>query len=141
MLFQCDKYHLLYIVYKLLWAVFWSVLLVYDWTDASSSWLIYLTNWSFLQIGISAFLQFLCAIYYSTQQHQFIDTNPVLFKISWVVYNYSSNVAVLVTLVYWLTLYEGQGKSIYEYVATAKPVLFSQYFITALCCQTYACGS
>ena len=97
-----------YIIYKCVWVAFWFGLLIYDWTDATSSWLIYLTSWSFLQIGISTLLQLTCALYFVKQKEK-IDTVPALFKISWVVYNYSSNAAILVTLVYWITLYDGSG--------------------------------
>lgn len=65
LIFQCDRYQPVYIAYRALWVIWWTVVYLSDYIPRHDKdlYFIYLTNWTYILLGISAALQQISAIY------------------------------------------------------------------------------
>ncbi|XP_013393891.1 protein rolling stone-like [Lingula anatina] len=103
-----------YVIYRVLWALFhvtWIILsgvIPYSWYSSESNrikWFIYLTNWSYLILTVSAIIQAAVAInhYVKRRKHDGVSNHAMTWylKMAWVIYNISSNAAIVVAALYW----------------------------------------
>ncbi|XP_013393890.1 protein rolling stone [Lingula anatina] len=103
-----------YVIYRVIWALFhvtWIILsgvIPYSWYSSEPNrvkWFIYLTNWSYLILTVSAIMQAAVAInhYVERRKHGGVPYPAMTWylKMAWVIYNISSNAAIVVTALFW----------------------------------------
>ena len=103
----------------MLWALWWIGFFMFDIIDENPRHLFFtfLTNWSYVAIGISSIMQCLASIYVLSCHHNSEgNKTPVFCKINWIVYSTATTINVVVTILYWTILSEGM----YSYLTTVS---------------------
>lgn len=53
-----------YLAYRVIWALFFLVIWIYDLLNENIKYLIYFTNWSYMMLTLCSVLECICAIHY-----------------------------------------------------------------------------
>ena len=114
-LFQAGGCQAVYIIYRLFWAFFWIGIFIYDLIDEPHRhrFPIFLTNWAYILLGISAIFQCISAVYGAVHDKRIRGSSktPVLYQVTWFFYSAASTSAIIVSLLYWLVIYDGKTTS------------------------------
>ena len=119
-MFQCGGCQVFYIVYRAVCVVWWLGVFIYDVIDEPKRhlFLTFLTNWSYMAVGISALFQLASAVHGAVYEDSMRSSSktPILYQLSWFFYSLISSGTIVVSLLYWGVIYEGEYDAQYRYV-------------------------
>ena len=91
--------------------MFWIGVFIYDLYDEPNRHLFmtFLTNWSYMLLGVSAIFQLFAAIHGAVKAESVRSSckTPALYQVTWAFYSAASASAIVVSLLYWLVIYQG----------------------------------
>ncbi|KAK7490566.1 hypothetical protein BaRGS_00018169 [Batillaria attramentaria] len=148
-----------YLFWRVFWAKYhlgWSV---YDWIDNTlnnerpATWLIYLTNWTYFLLLLDTIGQaFLVSFIMYRKPEMEVHVTPLYLKMAWLVYETVSTASIMVTLLYFIFLYDGSmtllsmAKHVFNSVyvlldlgVTATPVRLMHFIYPAGYAVVYLC--
>lgn len=121
-----------YKYWRLFWALYFLAWSIYDWTNNSleserpATWLIYLTNWSFLLLTVSAVVRAVVVVVMDRDNELADGFTPWYLKGTWLLYEIVSPASFLVTILYFALLFKGSLS-----VISAVTHLFNSVYVIA----------
>lgn len=111
---QTNQRSALFLTFRWLIAAFFIGGIAYSWTDSIQNgtfgfWFIYLTNWGLFICTVSTIYAAVLTTFYHVKRLD-LSVESRSYKILWWLSNVSTVMAFIITLVYWIVLFEGKIK-------------------------------
>jgi hypothetical protein len=111
---QSQQKSALFLTFRWLLALFFIGGIAYVWTDNIIAgrfgfWFIYMTNWGLCLCTISTVYAAVLTTHYHVKRYE-LTTESLSYKILWWLSNVSTVMAFMITLIYWIILFEGAVK-------------------------------
>lgn len=109
---QSQQRSAIFLTFRWIIALFFIGGISYTWTNniidgTFGFWWIYMTNWGLFICTISTFYAAVLTTYYHVNKLE-LSTESLSYKVLWWLINVSTVMAFMITLVYWIVLFEGE---------------------------------
>ncbi|KAK7490571.1 hypothetical protein BaRGS_00018174 [Batillaria attramentaria] len=126
----------LYVGWRVFWALYHLTWSMYDWinnattTERPGTWLVYLTNWTFLLLTANTIVQATVVLHVTFGRSDLEDgRTPWYLKVAWLVYEMASAASIAVTVLYFVLLFDGT----LSVISTVTHLLNTVYVILDVC--------